>query len=185
MSAQMGTQEAQITADDRPAVGATADGGLPEVAADASADQIVERLSLASRRGRLPGFEARPTSDRLFAVAAHGHPFDGVLTAEHRAEVGRSRLRFRLMLHRKMPVIFAVAMLLTIWPGVYFMDELIAQFAPGWWRPWVTYYWYLPLTILPIPWLWASLMKRSRASIHAAVIEAIGRIAKEIGGDIV
>ena len=185
MSVHTGAQEADIAARERPAGDPPATRALPEVVIHTNEAESLERLAVASRRGRLPGFEARPAGGGLFAVAAHGHPFDGVLTGEYQADQGGGRMRFRLALHRKLPVIFAAVLLLTIWPGAYFMDELIAQFTPGWWRPWVTYYWYLPLTALPAPWIWASLMRRSRVSIHAASVEAIGTIAKELGGEVV
>src|SRR5439155_12959095 len=84
----------------------------------------------------------------------------------------------------RLPLIFASIIAFTVWPGVYFMDELVVQLAPHWWRPWVTYYWYLPLTILPIPWMWRSLIRRSRATSRASALEAIGKIAGEVAGNL-
>jgi hypothetical protein len=122
---------------------------------------------------------ARPAGGGLFAAAAFGHPFDSDLVGELRPGTG---LEFRLAMHRRLPAIFAVILVLTVWPGVYCMDELIAQLLPSLWRPWVTYYWYIPLTILPAPWLWRSMMHRSRASAREHAMETITKIAAEVGG---
>jgi hypothetical protein len=161
---------------------------LPSVRVELSLEQVVERLRTASRRGRLPGFRAGGDEGALFAVAAHGHPFDADLLGSYTQASGGGGsggvLRFSLRFHRRMPIIFAVVLLVTVWPGVYFMDELIAQYLPDWWRPWVTYWWYLPLTILPLPWAWRTLMRRSRATTSASAHEAIQKIAAETGGRI-
>lgn len=123
----------------------------------------------------MAGF-TRSAKGGLFAVAAHGHPFDGELTAQQ----GEGSLRFRVRMVRKMPVIFAVVLVLTIYPGEYFMDQLI----PGQWG-WInTWWWYGPITVLPLPWMWRSLMRRSWAAIDASAREAIGKIAAEVDGHV-
>lgn len=153
---------------------------LPKIIVAISADAVVEKLRTASKRGRLAGFETPGSSNGLFSVAAHGRPFDGVLVARMEG----NRLAFSLTMLRKLPTIFIVVLLATVWPGVYFTDELIAVFLPSLWRPWVTYYWYLPLTVLPLPWIWSGLMRKSRTTIHASAVEAIGKIAAEVEGTV-
>jgi hypothetical protein len=81
-------------------------------------------------------------------------------------------------MHRRMRWVFAVILIATVWPGVHFMDGLIP--ASWGWIP--TWWWYMPVTALPLPWVWAGLMKRSRASIRASAEEAVGKIAGEVGG---
>src|SRR5262245_31712851 len=152
---------------------------LPRILTALTAEEILDGLALASKRGRLPGFVARPPGGGLFAVTAFGHPFDSDLIGEHRPEMG---LVFRLAMHRRLPVIFAVILVLTVWPGVYCVDELIAQLLPSLWRPWTTYYWYIPLTILPAPWIWRSVIQRSRRSAREHAMETITKIAAEVGG---
>jgi hypothetical protein len=158
--------------------------GLPVVVTALSPDEVLARLDFASRRGRLPGFErlGGHGSDRLFRVEAHGHPFDAVLIGRHVSHAAASHLEFALHLRKKLPVVFVLVLIATVWPGVYFMDELIAQYLSGLWRPWVTYYWYLPLTILPIPWVWRGVMRRTRRTTEESAREAIARIAGEIDG---
>ena len=156
---------------------------LPVIATALPALEILQRLTNASRRGRLAGFEPKPAAGGLFAAAAHGHPFDSLLVGDHDAAAGR--IRFRLVLLRKFPAIFAAILALTIWPGVYCMDELVSQV--GLWRPehpWLTYYWYLPLTVVPIPWIWRSVMVKSRRSAREHAGETIEAIAQAIGGKV-
>jgi hypothetical protein len=159
---------------------AGASDALPTIRTSASAGEIRDRLTTLSRRGRLAGFDPKPADGSLFSASAHGHPFDSLLLAN----LDAGRLTFRLLMLRKMPLIFAAILLFTIWPGVYFMDEVIAQFLPGLWRPWVTYYWYLPITILPIPWMWRRTMARSTSSAREHARETIETIAKELSGSI-
>jgi hypothetical protein len=74
-------------------------------------------------------------------------------------------------------------LLATIWPGAYFMDQLM----PGEWG-WIStkvYWWYLPITVVPIPWVWRGLMRKSRESNRREAEGAIRKIAAEIGGEIV
>ena len=166
---------------DSPADPTTAGGPLPAIETSATESQIRERLAVASRRGRLAGFDPRPADGSLFGAAAHGHPFDSVLLG--RLENGR--LTFRLRVLRRLPAIFAAILAFTIWPGVWFMDELMVQL--GLWNgehPWLTYYWYLPITVLPIPWMWKSAMARSRRSADEHGRETIAAIAKELNGSI-
>jgi hypothetical protein len=147
---------------------------LPRIATPLSAEQVVDRLRTASKRGRMPGFAAGGQS--LFSVAAHGQPFDGVL----RGDLRNGHLEFSLRMLQKLPIIFAVVLALTIWPGVELMDGLI----PGEWGWIPTWWWYIPITVLPIPWMWRNLMRRSRTAMHTRAIEAISKIAAETDGKV-
>lgn len=165
---------------------------LPLLEVPHSPDEIVTALDRAARKGRLAGFTAE-RSDSLFAVDAWGTPFDADLLAAATEAGGRTTLSFRTRWRRKMPAIFAVTLILTVWPGVELTDSLLKL-----WFDWYfafsqreifqiggfdafTYLWYLPLTAVPLPWVWRSLMRKSRASIHASALEMIGKIATELG----
>jgi hypothetical protein len=147
--------------------------------------EILARLDTASRRGRLPGFTARPREGILFTLELHGQPFDGVMTASATpADGGTSVLTLRWRMLQQMPLIFMVVLIATIWPGVYFMDRLI----PGSWT-WIpafgswwpqTWWWYIPLTVLPLPLAWRVLMRRSRGALEAAAVEAIEKVNREL-----
>src|SRR6266404_376581 len=84
---------------------------LPSILTDLSAAQIRERLTTASRRGRLAGFDPRPRDGALFAAAAHAHPFDSLLLGELRD----GRIQFRLVMLRKIPLLFGAVLIFTIW----------------------------------------------------------------------
>lgn len=159
---------------------------LPMVECDLAPEQVLERLGAASRRGRLPGYQNHgEPGGVLFSVIAFGHPFDGVVTATA-APTGRvTRLAFRCRVLRRMPIAFVGAMVLTVWPGVYFMDQLMIQIAPGWRETVPTWWWYLPLTILPLPWIAVSLARRTRRSLGESTRTAIDRIAAELAGRVV
>lgn len=157
-----------------PATPAAEEVALPSVETRLNAEQVRERLSTASKRGRMPGYRNEPG---LFSVAAHGYPFDGVLEGMLRD----GRIEFRIRMLRKLPVIFAAVILFTIWPGVYLMDQLI----PGQWGWIPTWWWYLPVTVIPTPWMWKGVMKKSKKSMDASAREAIGKIAAEVEGRVV
>src|SRR5689334_1427784 len=89
--------------------------GLPCLATGLGREEILRKLDGAARRGRLAGFVARSGED-LFEVEAYSAPFEHVLVA--RADGTEPRLTFRLQTLRKMPLIFAVVVVLSLWPGL-------------------------------------------------------------------
>jgi len=156
-----------------------ANGALPAVRTTLAPEEILDRLDRTARRGRLPGFQRGGRG--LFSVEAHGYPFDAELIAREAPAGGQGRdLRFRVRMRRRLPLLFALVLAATVWPGVYFMDQLI----PGEWGLPATWMWYLPLTILPLPWVWAALLRRSRQSNRAAAREAVRRIGAELGAPV-
>jgi len=153
---------------------------LPELATPLTPTEVLDRVDLASRRGRMPGFGEGGFGGQggLFHVAAHGHPFDAVLIARYEGAGGGGRLTFCIHHLRKMRIAFAVVLAFTIWPGVYFMDLLI----PGEWGWIPTWWWYIPITALPIPWLWRRIMHKSDAAVDESARKAIEKIAAELAG---
>jgi hypothetical protein len=160
-------------------------GGVGEVVTRLAPAEILARLDTASRRGRLPGFTARPREGILFTLELHGQPFDGLMTASaSQTADGGSVLALRWRMRPQLPLLFMAVLIATIWPGVYFMDRLI----PGSWT-WIpafgswwpaTWWWYIPLTALPLPFAWRVLMRRSRAALEAAAAEAVEKVRKEL-----
>lgn len=161
--------------DHPPAAPCRYSAGVDELPTSLTADAIVERLAVASKRGRLAGF-ARPGGGVLFVVDAFGTPFDGVVEARFESDSSGGRLRFALRMKRRLPIIFAIVLVATVWPGLYFTDQLI----PGEWGWIPTWWWYLPLTIVPIPWAWRAAMRKSRATMEASAREAIGKVRAEL-----
>lgn len=152
---------------------------LPSVRTPLNAEEIASRAARLSRNGKLPGYEPSPG---LFSCAAFGAPFDYRLVATH----GPDGLVFRAHRLAKLPVIYAVVLAVTVWPGVLLTDSLLKSwFAwyPGAW--WVTWSWYIPLTLFPIPWIWRSIARKSRASALVHAHEQIGTIASAVDGEVV
>ena len=147
---------------------------LPTVRVELSPEQIVEKLGTAARRGKLAGFDRHGPG--LFTVEAFGNPFDHQLIGIGEQVDGGTTVRFENKMLLKMPVLFAVVLITTVWPGVYFLDQLI----PGEWNWIPTWWWYVPMAALPLPWVWRSLMKRSREAAHTSALEMIEKVAQAL-----
>ncbi len=141
---------------------------LPELTVPLTRAAVLERLGFASRRGKLAGYRQVESG---FVVDAFGAPFDADLIGRVDETGGQSKISFMLKRRWKMPLLYVIAMVLMVEPGRYFTDQLI----PGEWG-WIdTRWWYYPLTILPLPWLW---LKCSRASTKATREHAAEQIEK-------
>ncbi len=118
---------------------------------------VVEALDKTARRGKLSGFRVVPQG---FILEVFGAPFDERLECRVRSREGGSVIEPVRRRALRVPMIFAVVLILSVEPGRYFMDQLI----PGEWG-WIdTRWWYYPLTVLPIPFMWRRLSRRSRAA---------------------
>ncbi len=124
-----------------------------------------------SLKGKLPGYEQLGAS--RFKVALFGNPFDGDLIATIEPTEAGSTITFTTKLHAKGPIVLIVSIVLSIWPGVMLTDSLI----PGSWGWWPTWMWYLPLTILPLPYFLPKMWKKSRAESENHLLEQLQRIA--------
>jgi len=149
-----------------------------------AAGAVLERLGRAARLGRVPGFEVRGPA--AFRVEADAMPFAHELVGRiEESGDGGSRVRLDLRRMGRMPLIFALVLLLTMWPGVWLTDSLIATYwsAYGRWSaemPWLTYAWYIPVTVLPLPWMWRSMARKSLAEARASAQKQTGAIAEAI-----
>lgn len=154
---------------------------LPRIKTSLTTEDILKRATRQSERGKLPGFKARP-ADGLFECAGFGNPFDYRLVATHES----SEVRFAAKLKAKSPAIFWGVMAFTVWPGVIFTDSLLNTWF-GWYpnETWITYAWYLPLTLLPLPWLHKSVMNKTRTAALVHAHEQIHRLAGALDGEVV
>ena len=157
---------------------------LPALSSHLTPDQILTRLEQAARRGKLPGFSCGAGhGDReapLFTITDFGTPFESVLEvrAEKNAAAAGTRLRLRSRLKPLFPWIFALSLVVTVWPGVWLTDSLVRTYFSGYdIRTWI---WYLPLTAPFCPWAFWKAVKRSRGSAAADLADLIPRIAAEI-----
>jgi len=157
---------------------------LPLVTTSLAPTEVVRRLDACARRGKLAGFEPGVNGE-LFSVAAFGEPIDYRLCVTARqSEPAACELHFSLRVTRKLPIIFWVIAALTVWPGVWLTESMLSTYW-NWYASlptWITYAWYLPLAVLPLPWLWARMLRKSRAAADLHAREQITRIASETGG---
>lgn len=163
---------------------------LPVVTTEKSAAEIVTALEKLSKRGKLPGFE-KEREDGLFSVEAQGTPFDRRLVARARQRDGLTILEWALVTPMKWPIGIGVMLAVSVWPGLPITDSMLriywgwyerASGPDGWFSTWM---WYLPLTVLPIPWFWRSTMRKMRTSTLEGAREAVEKIAGAVEGEMV
>lgn len=153
---------------------------LPTIRTALAPDEILARLDKASRRGRMPGYAAgRPGSTPGgFTVSAFSEPFDHELdgAVSNTDSDGYRTITFRLRMLRKAPAIFAASIVLSLWPGLPILDTMIPS-SWGWWPTWT---WYLPLCLLPIPFI-PRMVSKSRRLGRESAEKAVEAITKELG----
>ena len=152
-----------------------------------TASEILEKLDTAARRGKLPGFQrgtAGPGAP-LFEITDFGTPFEARLLVTASPNGDGTLLSFPpIRLKPAFPWVFALILILTIWPGAWLTDSMLRTYW-DWYsaRPaWVTYAWYLPLTVPFCPMAMLSALRKSRASAAAEIPAIIDKIAMAIGG---
>jgi hypothetical protein len=168
---------------------------LPTLTLPFPASAIVDALDKLARRGKLAGFSpitpaaaTKAPAGALFSIAAFGNPFDAVLyaapeSAPQSQPTPSTRLTFTRKLKLKGLIFFGLILLLTIWPGIELTRSLLASTFPE--QRWLIDtlpYWYLPLTIISLPWgLWEA-WRRSNRSSHLAAHIAIAKLSQDIPG---
>jgi len=164
---------------------------LPDVVTRLSAAGVFARLDNAARRGRLPGFATGPGEDHC-RVAAFGTPFDKEVVVRATEDAsGQTRLDFHTTLHWKMPVLLAVVLAFVVEPGRLLTHSMLVTYFEtynGWVQnvPWFgTMLWYYALTIPFLPYVWVKARNQTDRTTWAAAHEAVGKIAREVSGEIV
>lgn len=153
-------------------------GGLADIAVSLHPADILDKLGQAARRGKLPEFGKGGPEEALFRAGALGHPFDRDLLVWGEPLDGGTRLRFGLRWRKKAPIIYILVMIITVEPGRYFLDVMI----PGSWGWGSIMWWYYPLTILSIPFMWWSFVRNSRRSTEASARESHEAIRSILNG---
>jgi hypothetical protein len=149
---------------------------LPDLSTAIDQAAIVARLDALARRGKLAGFDAkRPgSSPILFELEAPGTPIDHSLVATAAQTGGETRLSLRLRMLPKLPVIFGLLILFTIWPGVWLTHSMLRAYFSFYTYPeWITWAWYIPFTVLPLPWMLARMIRQSRAAAYASALNSV------------
>jgi hypothetical protein len=74
----------------------------------------------------------------------------------------------------KLPVIFGLLILFTIWPGVWLTHSMLRAYFSFYTYPeWITWAWYIPFTVLPLPWMLARMIRQSRAAAYASALNSV------------
>lgn len=171
------TMQNQSTGSADPATSAVADPLA--LSTPLSPAEILAKLDAAARRGKLAGFTVSPKrapAGTLFEVEAYAVPFDGRLLCRAEAGASSTTLVFSKEVFRKMPLIWLVVLVVTIWPGLPLTENLIAQICPdGWWR--YTAWWYLPMTVPALPLGMWQAWRRSQVMMRASAAEMVENIA--------
>ncbi len=147
---------------------------LPTIPTDRSQAEVFGSLLKMSKQGKLAGY-GYADGDESAVADAHGTPFDSDL----QIQVAEGAVRFSLKMRAKFPAIFAGLLIVTVWPGLPLTDSFMYSFE--WYERLMgesieTWMWYLPLTVLPIPFVWKSAIKKSKASAHEHALETIEKI---------
>ena len=165
--------------DDQPNQAAqTGSAELGELRVPLDQAKVLELLSQAARRGKLPEFAKGGPENALFRASALGQPFDRDLVAWAAPDEGGTKLSFQLRWRKKSPILFIAALIFTVEPGRYFLELMI----PGSWGWGSIMWWYYPLTIIPIPFAWRTFMKQSRKSTMESAQESHAAIQKILAG---
>lgn len=159
-------------------------GRLAYVTTGLAPTRVLEKLDRLARDGKLAGFRALGTGG--FEVSAFGEPFDRRLVATMTADGTRLRLDFRASLVARMPVIYALVIAVSIWPGVWLTHSMLATYWNwyGRWDQWVTWAWYMPLTIVPLFFVLPKMVRKSERACHEHAEEQIRKIAENVSGTI-
>ncbi len=145
------------------------------------------RLDTAARRGKLPGFSsgAGIGGETTFTISDFGSPFESLVACRtlqadlgSRVEIGSPRLKPLL------PWVFGLILGLSVWPGSWLTDSMLRSYsdwygAQAWW---ITYAWYLPLTVPFCPMAMLSAVRKSRAAAAAEVGGLVERVAAAVNG---
>jgi hypothetical protein len=153
---------------------------LPDLLTPHAPDEVLRRLDLAARRGRMAGFKREP-APALFSVEAFATPFEHKLLATGRADGPQTRLTFRAVMLPKLPWIYAVAIALSIWPGVWLTHSMLVTWFDWYFaEEWKTWAWYIPLTVIPLPWALRRLWLKSRSEAHTDALTQIDKLRAEL-----
>lgn len=150
------------------------------------APEVAVALSKAGRRGKLPGYDA--PDDTSFRVDCDAVPFEYALVGSIKPVSGQdpsTQVQLSLVRRPLMPTIFALTIAVSIWPGVWLTDSILGVYWSTYSRwsasmPWLTYAWYLPLTVLPLPWMWRSFANKSKAQALASARKLVKAIEQEV-----
>ncbi|MDX2148222.1 MAG: hypothetical protein SFZ23_11940 [Planctomycetota bacterium] len=160
----------------------SASNPLPRVVTALTPDRVIQALDAQSKDGKLAGFRRVNSPTDLCAVAAFAEPFDREILISARPSSSGCELAFRMRLLPRVPLIFALVIAFSIWPGVWLTDSMLTTYFE--WYTIETWWWYLPLTIVPLLWMIPRMWKKSSLEAAASAREVIAKVALATQGRI-
>lgn len=163
------------------------DASLPRVVSPMPASDLQKALSLRAKQGKLAGYQKQ--AERGFTLDAAGGIYERTLIATIISDTAdkdeHTEIWFEGKLKRTIPIVVIVVLVFTLWPGVWLTDSILSTWF-GWYRLgiWWTSAWYIPLTLLAVPAVWAQFKKSERESWEDAH-KAIEKIARVGDGEVV
>ncbi len=154
---------------------------LPAMRCALSAAEVVKAAEKRAKQGKLAGF-ARGTGDVLFVADVFGEPFDRTLVVKGESVEGGTRLTFTAPMKQRLPWIFIAVIAFSIWPGVTLTHSLLVTYFS--WYTIQTWWWYIPITVLPLPWMYKKMMTKSEASCAQSVMEQIESVREAVDGKV-
>jgi hypothetical protein len=155
----------------------------PTIHSPLTPGEAIKRLDRASKRGKLAGF-AQLDGDR-FRTLVYGEPFDRELLGAIAKKDGGCEIELGLRLMKKMPIIAIALIVVSIWPGVWLTDSMIQTYFSGYPNSfWVTAAWYLPITVIPLPWMLRSMWRKSEGIAREEFAKMVGKIVREVDGTV-
>ncbi len=149
---------------------------IPSVRSQRSIAECLRALDQLSRKGKLPGYE--PRGSDAFKVSLFGEPFDRDLIGSMKSLANGCEISFQTSLRMKAPLILAISIIVSIWPGVELMDALIPA-SWGWIDTWM---WYMPLMIVPLPIFLPVMWRKSNKAAADHLGEQLERIRTAVDG---
>ncbi|MBU6412885.1 MAG: hypothetical protein KGS45_05385 [Planctomycetes bacterium] len=152
---------------------------LPRVMCALTPEQVVKAAEKRAKQGKLAGFQ-HGSGDVLFVADVFGEPFDRTLVVKGEKVDGGTRLTFAAPMKKKLPWIFIAVIAFSIWPGVTLTHSLLVTYFS--WYTIQTWWWYIPITVIPLPWMYKKMMTKSEASCAGSAMEQIESVREAVGG---
>lgn len=135
---------------------------------------ITRRLEALAKRGELAGY-AKVQGGWEFAA------FGAMIDVRMRmVREGEGVLACRARLERKPIWVLVATTAIAVWPGSWLTDSMLRSYFSSY--DWNTYAWYIPLTILPVPWALWKVVRSSRRAAWAHFQEVLPRVVAAVDG---
>lgn len=153
---------------------------LPRIRTALKPDEIGLRMLTLAKRGKLPSHSSHGSA--LFQCDLFGEPLDYRMACRAERDCEMTLLCFTTDIKPRTPAMFWIIAALTVQPGMWMTDSMIRTYITSYDIP--TWWWYLPLTVLPVPFVWMKMLRKSRASAVEHAQELLERIRAEVDGTI-